>query len=120
MQTPVNRVQLRGHLGKDPELMTTGTGKKYIRMSLATNETYTGRNGDPVSETNWHNLVAWGALAERIAASVHKGQELIIEGALKTRSWEDKEGKRRYATEVLLAECQPARLSPAPVEGQEG
>lgn len=103
---PINRVQLTGHLGRDPELQTTNNGNRYLRLSLATNESYTNRAGETVTETNWHNLVAWGALAERIAASTHKGMEVTIEGALKSRSYEDKNGLRRYVTEINLNDLQ--------------
>lgn len=106
MSNVINRVFLTGHLGKDPELVTTANGNKMVRFSIATNEGYTNKVGEKVSETNWHNLVAWGALAERIASSMNKGMEVTIEGSLKTRSWDDKEGKRRFSTDVQLIDCQ--------------
>lgn len=105
MKNPINRVQLTGNIGKEPELMTTNTGAKYVRLSLATNEFYTNRTGEKVNETNWHNVIAWGQLAERIAVSMHKGDEITVEGSLRSRSYDDKEGKRRYVTEVLIFEC---------------
>ncbi len=106
MTNVINRVYLTGNIGKDPELVTTANGTKMVRFSVATNETYTNKMGEKVTETNWHNLIAWGALAERIAASMNKGMEVTIEGSLKSRSWEDKEGKRRYGTDVQLVDCQ--------------
>lgn len=106
MNTPINRVQLTGHLGKDPELQSTSNGNKYVRLSLATNEPYTNRAGERVTETHWHNLVAWGGLAERIAGTMNKGLEVTVEGNLRSRSWEDKDGNRRYTTEVVLNDCQ--------------
>lgn len=111
MEFPINRVQLTGHLGKDPELLTTSNGKKYVRMSLATNESYTNISGERMNETHWHNLIAWGALAERIAASMHKGDAVQVEGSLRHSTYEGKDGQRRYATQVLIQECKSRQFS---------
>jgi single-strand DNA-binding protein len=113
MEFPINRVQLTGNLGKDPELMTTPKGKKYVRLSLATNESYTNYAGDRVQDTQWHNLIAWGALAERIAASMHKGDAVQVEGSLRHSAYDGKDGQRRFYTQVQLLECRLRPTVPA-------
>lgn len=104
MNTLRNKVQLIGNLGNDPEIITLESGKKLAKFSLATNESYKNAQGEKVSQTNWHNLIAWGKTAEIVEKYVSKGKELAIEGKLTTRSWEDKDGMKRYATEVVVNE----------------
>ncbi len=97
-----NRVQLIGHLGMDPELKTFDSGKKLVRVSIATNEVYRNNNGDKVTDTEWHNLVAWGKTAEIINEYTKKGSELAVEGKLTTNTYEDKDGNKRSSTEILV------------------
>jgi len=95
-----NKVQLIGNLGDTPEVKTTENGKKWARFSVATNETYRTALGDQVKETQWHNLVAWGKTAEFVEKYLDKGTGVIIMGKLIHRDYNDKEGKKRYVTEV--------------------
>jgi len=104
MSTLKNKVQLIGNVGQDPEILMLDSGKKVIRFSLATNEYYKNAKGEKVQNTDWHNLVAWGKTAEIIEKYASKGKEIAIEGKLTSRSYEDKEGKKRYITEVVINE----------------
>lgn len=99
-----NKVQLIGRLGQAPEVKHLESGKTVANMSLATNERYKDAKGKLVENTEWHNLVAWGRTAEIIEKYVNKGSEIAIEGKLTSRSWEDKEGNKRYTTEVVINE----------------
>lgn len=99
-----NKVQLIGRIGMAPDIRTTPQGKKWARFSLATHETYRNAQGEKVTETQWHNLVAWGKLAELAEKYLIKGKEVAIEGKLVNRSYEDKDGTRRYVTEILVSE----------------
>jgi single-strand DNA-binding protein len=99
-----NHVQLIGHVGKDPEIKTFESGKKLASFSLATNESYYNDKGDKVEQTDWHNLIAWGKTADIIEKLVVKGKELLVQGKLTTRSYDDKEGNKRYVTEVVVSE----------------
>lgn len=96
-----NRVQLIGHLGNDPEIKTFDGKKTMARFSVATNETYKKESGEKVTETQWHNVVAWNGTAKIVEKLLKKGSEVALEGKLTTRSWEDKEGNKRYITEVV-------------------
>ena len=104
MSTLKNKVQLIGHVGQDPEIKTFDGGKKLAKLSIATNESYKNEKGEKVEETQWHNLVAWGKTAEIIEKYVVKGKEIAIEGKLTHRSYEDKNGEKRYVTEVVIDE----------------
>jgi len=104
MNTLRNKVQLIGNLGNDPEIITLDSGKKLAKFSLATNEYYKDADGQKQTKTDWHNLVAWNKTAEIIENYVTKGKEIAIEGKLKNRSWDDKEGNKRYITEVVVSE----------------
>ena len=104
MNTLRNKVQLIGNLGNDPEIITTESGKKLAKFSIATNESYKDSKGERVTDTQWHNVMAWGKIAEIIESYVTKGKEVAIEGKLINRSWEDKEGNKRYTTEVVCNE----------------
>jgi single-strand DNA-binding protein len=95
----LNKVQLIGRLGKDPEVRKTNTSQ-VANFSMATTEKYKNQKGETVETTEWHNVVAWGKLSEIIEKWVHKGDLLFIEGKLTTRKWEDKEGVTRYTTEI--------------------
>lgn len=99
-----NRVQLIGNLGATPELRTFDSDKKMTRVTLATNEVYYNAKGEKVEDTQWHQLVMWGKTAEIAAKYLKKGQEIVVEGKLATRSWETKEGEKRYSTEVVVNE----------------
>ena len=101
MNALVNRVQLIGSLGQDPEIKKFDNGKTLARFSMATNETYRNSNGEKVTETQWHNVIAWGTTAGILEKYVQKGDRIGIEGKLVTRQWEDKDGNKRYITEVV-------------------
>ena len=104
MNTLRNKVQLIGNLGSNPEIITLDSGKKLAKLSLATNESYKNAQGEKITNTEWHNLVAWGNTADIIEKYVIKGNEIAIEGKLTTRSYEDKEGAKKYTTEVVVNE----------------
>ena len=99
-----NKVQLIGHVGNQPDTRTTEAGKKWSRFSVATNEVYRNAQGEKVTETQWHNLIAWGKVAEIAEKFLHKGSEVAIEGKLINRSYTDKEGVKKYVTEVQVNE----------------
>lgn len=104
MNTLRNKVQLIGHVGNSPEILTLESGKKLAKFSIATNETYRNNKGEKITDTHWHNIIAWGKTAELVENYVPKGKEIGIEGKLTTRSYEDKEGIKRYITEVVCSE----------------
>ena len=99
-----NKVTLIGHLGNAPELKSFEGNKKMVRVSIATNETYKNKKGERVSDTTWHSVVAWGQLAELMSRYTQKGTEVAIEGKLVNRSYTDKEGVKRYSTEIHMNE----------------
>jgi single-strand DNA-binding protein len=99
-----NKVQLIGNLGANPEIKTLEGGKKLARFSIATNETYRNAKGEKVTQTQWHNLVAWGKVAEIAEKYLSKGSEIAIEGKLTNRSYNDKDGNKKYITEVQVNE----------------
>jgi single-strand DNA-binding protein len=99
-----NKVQLIGNLGNAPEVKTTESGKKLARFSVATNESYRNASGEKVTETTWHNLVAWGKVADIAEKYLNKGSEVAIEGKLINRSYTDKDGNKKYITEVQVNE----------------
>ncbi|MEX0313080.1 MAG: single-stranded DNA-binding protein [Allomuricauda sp.] len=104
MSTLRNKVQLIGNVGQDPIITTLDSGKKVARLSIATNEHYKDTQGDKQTDTNWHTLVAWGKTVNIIEKYVSKGKEIAIEGKLTSRSYEDKEGIKRYVNEVVVSE----------------
>lgn len=99
-----NSVRLIGNLGQNPEVKNVSTGKKVARFSIATSDKYKNEKGETITETYWHNLVAWGKLAEIVEKYLQKGNEVAIEGKLTSRSYTDKEGNKKYITEVLVNE----------------
>jgi single-strand DNA-binding protein len=99
-----NKVQLIGNLGNNPEIKTLDGGKKLARFSVATNEVYRNTKGEKVTETQWHNLVAWGKVAEIAEKFLTKGSEIAIEGKLMNRTYNDKDGVKKYFTEVQVNE----------------
>jgi single-strand DNA-binding protein len=98
-----NRVQLIGHVGQDPEIKNLEGGKKLAKITIATNEVYYKENGDKVEQTEWHRVIAWGKTAEIIENYVTKGKEIAIDGKLAHRSYEDKDGEKRFITEVVAS-----------------
>jgi single-strand DNA-binding protein len=104
MYTLRNKVQLIGNLGNAPEVKTVTGGKKMARFSMATNETYRNAKGEKVTETQWHTVVAWGKVAELAEKYLAKGSEVAIEGKLINRNYTDKDGVKKYITEVQLNE----------------
>lgn len=104
MNTLRNKVQLIGNLGNDPEIITLESGKKLAKFSIATNESYKNAMGEKVTDTQWHNVIAWNKTAEIIEKYVTKGNEIAIEGKLTSRSYESKEGEKKYITEVVCNE----------------
>ena len=104
MNTLRNKGQLIGNLGNDPEIINLESGKTLAKFSIATNESYKNAQGDKITDTQWHNIVAWGKTAQIVEKFVTKGKEVAIEGKLTTRSWEDKDGMKRYITEVVCSE----------------
>jgi len=97
----VNRVMLIGNLGKDPDMQYLEGNIGVAKFSLATTETYKDRSGKLISQTEWHTIVLWRGLADLAQKYLHKGSLVYIEGRLKTRSWEDKDGNKKFATEIV-------------------
>ncbi|WP_222983013.1 single-stranded DNA-binding protein [Flagellimonas meishanensis] len=104
MNSLKNKVQLIGNLGNDPEVIVMENGTKLAKFSVATNETYKNAQGEKVTDTQWHNIVAWGKTAEIAESYLAKGKEVAIEGKLTSRSYETKEGEKRYITEIRCNE----------------
>jgi len=100
----INRVTLVGRLGRDPEMRQTGTGNPVVNFSVATNESWKDKNGEQQERTEWHKVIAWGRLAEICNEYLTKGKQVYIEGRLQTNEWEDKDGNKRYTTEVVANE----------------
>ena len=99
-----NSVQLIGHVGQEPEIKNLEGGKKLANISIATNEVYYRENGDKVEQTQWHRVTAWGKTADIIEKLLTKGSHVAIEGKLTHRSYDDKDGNKRYITEVVANE----------------
>ena len=97
----VNKVILVGNVGKDPETRYLEGGTAVCSFSLATSETYRNRDGEKITNTEWHNIVLWRGLAEVAEKYVRKGSQLFIEGRIRTRSWDDKDGNKKYTTEIV-------------------
>jgi single-strand DNA-binding protein len=114
----VNKVIFIGTLGKDPEVKKVGENT-VVNFSIATSERYKDRNGQNQEKTEWHNLVAWGKLAELIGRTLKKGKAAYFEGKLTTRSWDDPQGNKRYATEVLVKEMSFISRSETAQGGQQ-
>ncbi len=95
-----NKVQLMGYLGNDPEVKTMENGRKMARFAVATNEGYKNSKGEWVENTQWHNLTAWGSVAENVEKNLFKGIEVLIDGKLVNGNYLDKEGNKKYFTEV--------------------
>jgi single-strand DNA-binding protein len=104
MSTLRNKVQLIGHVGQDPEIKTFEGEKKLANLSVATKEIYKNDKGEKVEETQWHRITAWGKTAEIIEKHVIKGKEIAVEGKLVHRSYDDKNGDKKYVTEIVVSE----------------
>ncbi|PLX11904.1 MAG: single-stranded DNA-binding protein [Marinilabiliales bacterium] len=102
----INKVILVGNVGKDPEVRHLDSGVAVTTFPLATSETYRNKEGQKVTNTEWHNIVLWRGLAEIAEKYVKKGNPLYIEGKIRTRSWDDKEGNKRYTTEIIADNMQ--------------
>ena len=102
MNAMKNKVQLIGNVGQDPEVKTFEGGKKVASLTIATNEYYTNEKGEKIEDTQWHRVTAWGKLADLIEKYVTKGKEIVVEGKLVHRSYDDKDGIKRYITEVVI------------------
>ena len=109
MNSLKNRVQLIGNLGQDPETKTLENGKKVTKFTLATNDDYKNGDGQKVSETIWHNIVAWNGLADIAGKYLKKGHQVAVEGRIVYRNYEDKKGVTKYITEIVLNEMMMLR-----------
>lgn len=109
----MNRVQIMGNLGKDPEIKLTNGGKTVAKLSVAVNRKYTTPKGEEKQYAEWINVVAWGKLAEAVGNELQKGDRVFVEGRYSTRSYEDKSGSKRYITEVI------ANTIAKPIGGKE-
>ena len=97
----VNKVIIVGRLGADPELKTVGQSQSVARLSIATSENWTSKDGQKQERTEWHRIVVWGKQAENCAKHLSKGRQVYVEGRLQTRQWEDQQGQKRYTTEIV-------------------
>jgi single-strand DNA-binding protein len=97
----INKVILVGNLGKDPEVRAVGTDKKVASFSLATTESYKNKSGERVDQTEWHNIVFWGPIVDVIERYLRKGSQIYVEGKIRTRSYDDKDGIKKYITEIV-------------------
>jgi len=104
MSRSLNKVMVIGHLGRDPEMRYTPSGRPVTTFTVATSRSWNTADGERHTETEWFNIVAWGNLAEICKQYLNKGQQVYIEGRLQTRKWDDKEGNRHYTTEVVAQE----------------
>ena len=102
----VNKVILVGNLGADPDMRYTPSGTGVCELRLATNESWTDKSGQRQERTEWHRIVVWGKRAEIVSKYLSKGRQVYVEGKLRTRSWEDKEGNKRYTTEIIANDVQ--------------
>lgn len=104
MNAMKNRVQLIGNVGQDPEIKTLENGRKLAHLNIATNEVYKNDKGERIEQTEWHRVTAWGKTAEIIEKFVVKGKEVAVDGKLTHRSYDDKNGEKRFITEVVVNE----------------
>jgi single-strand DNA-binding protein len=102
----LNRVMIIGRLGKDPEVRYTSGGMAVANFSMATSENWNDKNGQKQERTEWHNVVVWGKQAENCGKYLSKGRQAYVEGRLQTRSWDDKDGNKRYTTEIVAKTVQ--------------
>lgn len=97
----VNKVIIVGRLGNDPEVKSISSGQNVAKLSVATSEAWTGKDGQKQERTEWHRIVVWGKQADLCGKYLSKGRQVYIEGRLQTRSWEDPQGQKRYTTEIV-------------------
>ena len=122
----INKVILIGNLGRDPEVKYTQSGTAVANLSLATNEVWTDKAGQKQERTEWHRVVVWGKQAQIVAEHLSKGKQVFVEGSLQTRSWDDREGNKRYTTEVravrvlMLGRPEGARPEPETTAAEGG
>jgi single-strand DNA-binding protein len=102
----VNKVILIGNLGSDPEVRYTQSGQAVANFNIATSEQWTGKDGQPQERTEWHRIVVWAKQAENCAKYLSKGRQVYVEGRLQTRQWQDRDGNKRYTTEVVATDIQ--------------
>src|ERR1041384_5037245 len=114
----VNKVILVGHLGADPDMRYTPSGQGVCELRLATNESWTDKNGQRQDRTEWHRIVIWGKRAEVCSKYLSKGRQVYVEGRIQTRTYDDKEGNKRYITEIIAQDVQ--FLGGGGREGAEG
>jgi len=102
----VNKVMIIGRLGQDPEVRYTGGGQAVANFNVATSENWTSKDGQKQERTEWHRIVVWGRLAELCKDYLKKGRQVYIDGRLQTRNWDDRDGKKRYVTEIIANSVQ--------------
>jgi len=102
----INKVILIGNLGADPEMRNTPSGQAVTTLRLATNERWTGKNGEQNERTEWHRVIVWGKQAEICNEYLRKGRQVYVEGRIQTREWQDKEGQKRFTTEIVAQTVQ--------------
>lgn len=102
MKNITNKVRLIGHIGNDPQITSLNNGSQVLRLSIATNQNYRGPQGEPVHKTEWHQLCAWGNTAIKMHEQVSKGTQLIVDGKLNNRSYNDRNGNMRSISEILV------------------
>lgn len=118
MGTSVNKVILVGRLGKNPEVRSTSGGQSVANFSLATDESYKDRSGERQKKTEWHNVVVWGKAVDNFVSKyLKKGDLVYIEGKLQTRSWDDKEGNKKYTTEINVTDIKKLNFDSASTSG---
>ena len=115
----LNKCMIIGNLGRDPEMRYTAGGQAVTQFTVAVNRNFRGQNGDWQEETEWFRVVAWGPLAERTAEYLRKGRKVYVEGRLQTRQWEDREGQKRYTTELIAQTVTALDARPREEEGAE-
>lgn len=120
MAGSVNKVILIGRLGADPEIRYTQGGSPVANLRLATNESWKGKDGNKEERTEWHKVVCWAKLAELASQYLSKGRQVYIEGRLQTRMWEDKDGQKRYSTEIVASTLQFLGAGSSKGAGAEG
>jgi single-strand DNA-binding protein len=116
MNTVRNFVQLVGNLGRNPEIKSFESGKKVAKFSLATSDFYINKLGEKVQETQWHNIIAWGKMAQLAEDSFEKGREVSIKGKITYKNYEDKNGEKRIFTEIVAEEMEVVERTPAIAE----
>lgn len=104
MRSLRNKVTLIGRLGKEPEIRTTDNNIKFVKFTLATNDEYINKDGEKAREAQWHNIAVWGTLTDVCEKFLTKGREVVIEGRLTYRSWDDKQGIKHYVTEIIASD----------------